>query len=91
MVQYRQNSNHDAMINSHALPILDQEVVQQQSASIDTISGATVTTDGYLQSLQLAMATLLAPGDRRAPNSFTLNSFGHADSTRHQPTDAHSC
>ena len=54
-VQYPQNNNRDAMINSYALPILDQEVVQQQSVSIDTISGATVTTDGYLQSLQSAI------------------------------------
>jgi len=54
-VQYPQNNNRDAMINNYALPILDQEVVQQQSASIDTISGATVTTDGYLQSLQSAI------------------------------------
>ena len=54
-VQYPQNNNRDATINSYALPILDQEVVQQQSASIDTISGATVTTDGYLQSLQSAI------------------------------------
>ncbi|NMM24047.1 MAG: FMN-binding protein [Phycicoccus sp.] len=50
-VQYPQNNNRDAMINNYALPILDQEVVQQQSAAIDTISGATVTTDGCLQSL----------------------------------------
>jgi len=54
-VQYPQNNNRDFMINSYALPILDQEVVQQQSASIDTISGATVTSDGYLQSLQSAI------------------------------------
>ena len=54
-VQYPQNNNRDAMINNYALPILDQEVVQQQSAAIDTISGATVTTDGYLQSLQSAI------------------------------------
>jgi uncharacterized protein with FMN-binding domain len=54
-VQYPQNNNRDAMINSYALPILDQEVVQQQSASIDTVSGATVTSDGYLQSLQSAV------------------------------------
>ena len=52
---YPQNNNRDAMINNYALPILDQEVVQQQSASIDTISAATVTTDGYLQSLQSAI------------------------------------
>ncbi|MHB8187545.1 MAG: FMN-binding protein [Dermatophilaceae bacterium] len=42
-------------INGYALPVLDQEVVQQQSASIDTVSGATVTSDGYLQSLQSAI------------------------------------
>jgi uncharacterized protein with FMN-binding domain len=54
-VQYPQNNDRDVMINNFALPILDQEVVQQQSASIDTISGATVTSDGYLQSLQSAI------------------------------------
>ena len=51
-VQYPQNNDRDVMINNYALPILDQEAVQRQSASIDTISGATVTSDGYLQSLQ---------------------------------------
>jgi uncharacterized protein with FMN-binding domain len=54
-VQYPQSNSRDVMINSYALPILGQEVVQQQSASIDTISGATVTSDGYLQSLQSAI------------------------------------
>jgi len=54
-VQYPQNNGRDIMINNYALPILDQETVQQQSASIDTISGATVTSDGYLQSLQSAI------------------------------------
>jgi len=54
-VQYPQNNGRDAEINGFALPVLDQEVVQQQSASIDTVSGATVTSDGYLQSLQSAI------------------------------------
>jgi uncharacterized protein with FMN-binding domain len=54
-VQYPQNNDRDFMINSYALPILDQEVVQQQTAAIDTVSGATVTSDGYLQSLQSAI------------------------------------
>jgi len=54
-VQYPQNNGRDAEINGFALPILNQEVVQQQSASIDTVSGATVTSDGYLQSLQSAI------------------------------------
>lgn len=54
-VQYPQGTNIDAQINGYALPVLDQEVVQKQSASIDTVSGATVTSDGYLQSLQSAI------------------------------------
>ena len=53
--QYPQNNGRDAQINGFALPILNQEVVQQQSGSIDTVSGATVTSDGYLQSLQSAV------------------------------------
>ena len=54
-LQYPQNNGRDAEINGFALPILNQEVVQKQSAAIDTVSGATVTSDGYLQSLQSAI------------------------------------
>ena len=54
-VQYPQGASNDAQINGDALPILDREVVQQQSAAIDAVSGATVTSDGYLQSLQSAI------------------------------------
>jgi len=54
-VQYPQGTSRDAQINGSALPVLNQEAVQQQSASIDTVSGATVTSDGYLQSLQSAI------------------------------------
>ena len=54
-VQYPQGNGTDAQINGYALPVLDKEVVQQQRAAIDTVSGATVTSDGYLQSLQSAI------------------------------------
>jgi uncharacterized protein with FMN-binding domain len=54
-VQYPQGASNDAQINGYALPVLDREVVQKQSAAIDTVSGATVTSDGYLQSLQSAI------------------------------------
>jgi uncharacterized protein with FMN-binding domain len=39
-------------INSRAVPILRQRVLAAQSASFDTVSGATVTSDGYRASLQ---------------------------------------
>lgn len=45
----------DQEINSYAVPILNQEAVQAQSAQIDAVSGATVTSDGYIQSLQSAI------------------------------------
>jgi uncharacterized protein with FMN-binding domain len=50
------NGNHeDEQINSFALPVLNQEVVAAQRASIDMVSGATVTSEGYLSSLQAAI------------------------------------
>ncbi|GAA1445937.1 hypothetical protein GCM10009617_26260 [Leifsonia poae] len=45
-------------INDYALPILAQEALASQSASIDTVSGATYTSDGYTQSLQSAIDQL---------------------------------
>lgn len=43
------------MINSEATPILRSEVLQAQSANVDTVSGATYTSEGYLASLQAAL------------------------------------
>ena len=45
----------DVEINNRALPILIQETLDAQSAKIDMVSGATVTSDGYIQSLQSAL------------------------------------
>ena len=52
---YPNNTRRDQEISAYALPILTQETQQAQSANIDTVSGATVTSDGYLQSLQSAL------------------------------------
>lgn len=38
-----------------ATPILRQEVLTAQSARIDTVSGATYTSEGYAQSVQYAL------------------------------------
>lgn len=45
----------DVEINGYALPILKQQVLAAQSAQIDGVSGATVTSDGYRKSLQSAL------------------------------------
>jgi len=55
VLQYPTGNGKDQEINSYALPILIQETTDQQSASIDMVSGATVTSTGYLQSLQSAI------------------------------------
>lgn len=52
---YPADNPRDVEINSYALPILVQETLDQQSADIDMISGATVTSVGYVQSLQAAL------------------------------------
>jgi uncharacterized protein with FMN-binding domain len=43
------------MISAQAAPILRSEVLQAQSADVQTVSGATVTSDAYLTSLQAAL------------------------------------
>jgi uncharacterized protein with FMN-binding domain len=55
VVQYPNGNGRDQEINAQALPILIRETLDKQSASIDMVSGATVTSDGYLQSLQSAL------------------------------------
>jgi uncharacterized protein with FMN-binding domain len=42
-------------INSYAAPILVKETLQAQRAQVDTVSGATYTSDGYEQSVQSAL------------------------------------
>ncbi|MFI9382295.1 FMN-binding protein [Kutzneria sp. NPDC052558] len=43
------------LIASSAAPTLRQEALQAQSAKIDTVSGATATSEAYAQSLQAAI------------------------------------
>jgi FMN-binding domain len=43
------------LINAHAAPLLLQRTLTAQGADIDTVSGATYTSDGYRESLQSAL------------------------------------
>ena len=57
-VAFLQLTSHDsrsADINSQAGPYLLRETLSAQSSNIDTISGATYTSEGYIQSLQSAL------------------------------------
>ena len=55
VLQVPMTDRHDQMINSQAVPIYNDEAVQAQSATIDVVSGATYTWEGYTQSLQSAI------------------------------------
>jgi uncharacterized protein with FMN-binding domain len=53
---YPNNNGRDREINAYALPVLNKETLAAQSAQIDAVSGATVTSDGYKESLQAALS-----------------------------------
>ena len=55
VLQSPNGNPRDQQINAYALPILVQETLDAHSANIDMVSGATVTSDGYRQSLQGAL------------------------------------
>jgi uncharacterized protein with FMN-binding domain len=46
---------HTQQVSSYAGPQLRSEVLQAQSAQVNSISGATYTSQGYIQSLQSAL------------------------------------
>jgi uncharacterized protein with FMN-binding domain len=48
-------NGRDQQINGYAVPILNDEVVRAQGSGIDMVSGATYTSEGYVQSLQSAI------------------------------------
>ncbi|HSP74929.1 MAG TPA: FMN-binding protein [Cryobacterium sp.] len=54
-LQLTNDDQKSVMISNRAAPILRDEVLSAQSASVANVSGATYTTQGYLQSLQAAL------------------------------------
>jgi uncharacterized protein with FMN-binding domain len=57
VIDYPSSNGKDQQINARALPVLVQvqETLDVQSADIDMVSGATYTSDGYVESLQNAL------------------------------------
>jgi uncharacterized protein with FMN-binding domain len=54
-VEYPLNTPRDQQINAYAIPQLNAETMAAGSAQIDTVSGATYTSQGYVGSLQSAL------------------------------------
>ena len=55
-LQYPNSHPASQYINSQVMPYLTQEALSAQSASVNTISGATMTSLGFRQSLRAALA-----------------------------------
>ncbi len=55
VLQYPTGNSTDERINGYALPILVQDTLSAQGSGVHMVSGATVTSAGYLESLQGAL------------------------------------
>ena len=54
-LQLTDTDRRSIQISNRAAPVLRSEVLQSQSANVSNVSGATYTSDAYLQSLQSAI------------------------------------
>lgn len=55
-LQYPNDRETSRMINSQAIPLLREEAIQAQSAQVDGVSGATATSQAFVESLQSALS-----------------------------------
>jgi uncharacterized protein with FMN-binding domain len=56
-LQYPSDRRTSQRINSIAMPYLQTEAIQAQNANVDLISGATLTSEAFVESLQVALAS----------------------------------
>ncbi|HUC78669.1 MAG TPA: FMN-binding protein [Candidatus Saccharimonadales bacterium] len=54
-LQYPNTHSTSVYINNQAMPYLQQEAIQAQSSNVQLISGATFTSQAFVQSLQSAL------------------------------------
>ena len=54
-IQHPQNAARSVAINTLAMPNLTQEAIQTQDAQVDVVSGATDTSNAFMQSLSSAL------------------------------------
>lgn len=54
-LQYPNSRGHSRAVNGQAMPILTSEAIAAQSAQVDVVSGATFTSEAFMQSLRSAL------------------------------------
>ena len=55
-VDYPHDRRTSQRINDYALPVLKTEAIQKQNANVNIISGATLTSEAFVRSLQSALS-----------------------------------
>jgi uncharacterized protein with FMN-binding domain len=54
-LQYPNSHRESVQINTQAMPLLKQEAIQSQTAQVDGVSGATLTSQAFIESLTNAL------------------------------------
>jgi uncharacterized protein with FMN-binding domain len=90
--EYPDGLPRDAQINAYAIPKLNAEALTAGSAHIDTVSGATYTSQGYVGSLQNALdkagrgklqaAAATSAGSARRPMAVNRYGSWRSDTSR---------
>jgi uncharacterized protein with FMN-binding domain len=60
ILEYPNDRRTSIRINNYAIPYLTQESLHAQSANVDIISGATLTSEAYIESLASALTSARA-------------------------------
>jgi len=55
-LQYPNDRDQSVQINQQAMPMLKQEAIQTQNANVDIVSGATQSSQAFVQSLASALS-----------------------------------
>ncbi len=55
IIDYPKETDYSEQLNNQALPQLIQETINLQNININTISGATETSNGFIKSLKSAL------------------------------------
>lgn len=56
-LQYPNDQPNSVQVSMASMPVLKQEAIQAQSAKVDTVTGATDTSQAFVQSLGAALAS----------------------------------
>lgn len=67
-IQYPNDQHTSKEISDRSMPILRSEAIKLQSAEVDTVSGATQTSDGFKRSLASALLQARQPSSLPTSN-----------------------